>query len=324
MPIVHSAFKAAWWLPNRHLQTLWPVFIRRMPHLNVIRERIELPDGDFIDLDWLGKNDKGPILFLLHGLGGSIHSHYAGNWVHTANAQGLRCVVMHFRGCSGEPNRLQRNYHSGDTADLHLALTILQQREPETFIYGSGFSMGGNVLLKYLGERGSSSIFKAATAICVPLDLSVAANELQRGFARIYQWHLIRELKRYIQHKIAFRQLPQLQVDWPAIQTFWQFDDNVTAPLHGFRDVHDYYQQSSSKQFLKHITIPTLVVHAGDDPFMSDKVLPQAAELGDAVILEITKKGGHVGFVGGKVPGLASYWLEQRLMIFLKAHMEAA
>jgi predicted alpha/beta-fold hydrolase len=318
MPIVKSPFKAAWWLSNRHLQTLWPVLLRRVPKLPLERERINLPDGDFVDLDWLGKNDAGPIIFLLHGLGGSVNSHYAGNFLAAARAQGFRCVIMHFRGCSGEPNRLQRNYHSGDTADLDFVINKLQQHEPYTSIYGVGFSMGGNVLLKYLGEKRSNPVFKAAVAVCVPLDLTIAAQQLQQGFSRVYQWHLIRDLKLYMQHKYQVRKLPELNVDWATIKTFWQFDDLVTAPLHGFRNAYDYYLKASSKAYLKNINVPTLIIHAEDDPFMNNKVLPQLNELSDHVTVEITEKGGHVGFISGKVPGLASYWLEQRLIAFLK------
>lgn len=318
MPIIKSHFKAAWWLSNRHLQTLWPVLLRRNPKLPLEHERINLPDGDFIDLAWLGKNETGPVFFLLHGLGGSVNSHYACNFLAVAREQGFRCVIMHFRGCSGEPNRLARNYHSGDTADLDYVLNQLQQREPDTSFLGIGFSMGGNVLLKYLGEKRRLTVFKAAVAVCVPLDLTVAAHQLQQGFGRVYQWHLIRDLKAFLQHKYQVRQLPDLDINWTEIKTFWQFDDMITAPLHGFRDASDYYIKASSKAYLKNITVPTLIIHAKDDPFMNNKVLPELNELSEHVTIEVTEKGGHVGFVAGKVPGLASYWLEQRLIAFLK------
>lgn len=318
MPIIESNFKAAWWLPNRHLQTLWPVLLRRIPKLPLERERIDLPDSDFVDLDWLGKNETGPIIFLLHGLGGSVHSHYAGNLLAAARQQGFRCVIMHFRGCSGEPNRLERYYHSGDTADLDYVLNILHQREVAPYFIGVGFSMGGNVLLKYLGETQHQSVFKAAAAVCVPLDLMVAATELQHGFSRIYQWRLVRDLKEYCLQKYHYRKIPKPNVNWEEITTFWQFDDLITAPLHGFKDVNDYYTRSSSKKYLKHISTPTLIIHASDDPFMNDDVLPPESELSEHVTIEIAEKGGHVGFVTGKLPGLASYWLEQRLIEFFK------
>ncbi|MDE2088938.1 MAG: hydrolase [Gammaproteobacteria bacterium] len=309
-------FKPAWWLPGAHAQTLWPHLLRRRPKLSLRRERLELPDGDFLDLDWTTA-PRGPILLVLHGLEGSIHSPYAAGILRACHGHGWRAVLMHFRGCSGEPNRLARGYHSGETGDLHYVAGLLKKREPETPLCAVGYSLGGNVLLKWLGERGKTAPLAGAVAVSVPFELGKAADRLEHGFSRLYQWALLRQLRRSMVRKARRVPLP-IRVDGlRRLKTFRQFDEHVTAPLHGFRDARDYYTRSSSRRFLRHIEVPTLILHARDDPFLAEDAIPRISELSPAVSLDLSSRGGHVGFVTGRLPGSAGYWLETRIVDYL-------
>lgn len=312
-----SAFKPAWWLPNSHLQTLWPALCRRSVQLPLERERIELPDGDFIDLDWSKGEKKSPLILILHGLEGSIESHYAKGMLQTLSKQGWRGVFMHFRGCSGEPNRLPKGYHSGETGDVNYIIQVLLEREPNTFFAAIGYSLGGNVLLKWLGETGNENPLKAAIAISVPFELHKAASRIQKGFSKFYQWYFIKCLRDRLSHK--FQEVPG-PVDPTLIykvNTMYEFDDKITAPLHGFSDANEYYTTASSRQYLHSIQVPTLILHAKDDPFMSEDIIPESHELSSHVKLEVTESGGHVGFVTGKYPWRPEYWLEERVPEFL-------
>lgn len=325
MPLAHCQFKSAWWLHNPHLQTLYPALLRKKHGLNRQRERLLTPDGDFLDLDWHG-DDKRIIVILLHGLSGSSQSGYILGLQHSLKQQGLSSVALNFRGCSGEPNRLARCYHSGETEDIHFVYQTLQQRYPQAAFAAVGFSIGGNVLLKWLGEQGNKLNLFAAVAICVPLILADCATKLDHGFSRVYRHQLLKELKDHIEHKKHHlesigrtdeaNKLRQLG-DLSTIRSFWQYDDRVVAPLHGFRDVHDYYGRSSSRQFLPAIQIPTLLIQAEDDPFMPKTVLPEASELPPQVMMEIYTGGGHVGFVSGHRFCGIDYWLDTRIPAFL-------
>ncbi len=313
--IRRSAFHPPWWLANAHVQTLWATLFRRSgPHPAWRPERLELEDGDFLDLHWSGSGD-GPLVLVLHGLEGSAHSPYVRGLVAAVVARGWRAVVLHFRGCSGEPNRLPRSYHSGETGDLQRVVTLLREREPATPLAAVGYSLGGNVLLKWLGEQGAGAGVAAAAAVSVPLLLDEAARRMQRGFSRLYQSVLLASLRRSLAAKM--RRMEMAAVD-PALlgelTDFWRFDDAVTAPLHGFRDVHDYYARSSSRQFLHAIRVPTLVLHALDDPFMTPAVVPGEEELSPAVTLELSDHGGHVGFVTADGPWRPRYWSEERIV----------
>jgi len=311
-------FKPAWWLLNPHLQTLWPVLLRReIKDLKLERERVELPDGDFIDLDWMGRDKKGPLVLILHGFEGSIESHYAKTTMRKIEERGWRAVFMHFRGCSGEPNRLQRSYHSGDTYDVSYLVDLLRKREPNTPIAGVGFSLGGNVLLKWLGETGTKNPLKAAIAISVPFVLHKAAARMQVGFSRCYQWYFLKCLRKRLVDKAKHVATALLKEELWQTQNIMEFDNQYTAPLHGFANADEYYTISSSRQYLKNIQVPTLIVHAKDDPFMSEDVIPESNELSPKVQLEITESGGHVGFVAGKYPWRPEYWLEERIPLFL-------
>ena len=329
MPISKHRFRPVWWLNNPHLQTFYPALMRKATPLQRKRERLLTPDGDFLDLDWYGE-DKSIIVILLHGLSGSSQSSYILGLQQVLQAQGMTSVAINFRGCSGEPNHLARCYHSGETEDIDFVYQSLRQQYPHAQLAAVGFSLGGNVLLKWLGEQGSSLKLNAAVAVSVPLVLSVCATKLDHGFSKIYRRYLLDELKQYIHDKRDYldkkgcreeadklRQLGGLS----DIKSFWQYDDRVVARLHGFKDADDYYRRSSSRQFLAKIQLPTLVIQAEDDPFMTKAVLPAAEELAPQVRLEIYSGGGHVGFVSRQNPFSPGYWLDSRIPKFLREHL---
>jgi uncharacterized protein len=328
--LIKTTFRPAWWLNNAHLQTLYPALMRKTPlPPGLRRERLITPDRDFIDIDWCGEENQ-PLIILLHGLTGSSHSGYIKGLQHTLLMQGFRSVALNFRGCSGEYNHLARSYHSGETEDIHFLYQILRQREPDTPFAAVGFSLGGNVLLKWLGEQGKKLSLFAAVAVCVPLVLSSCATKLDKGFSKIYRENLLCELKHHIQAKQRYlEKLGKHQEanrikklgDLSSIKSFWQYDDRVVARLHGFKNVQDYYQRSSSRQFLKSIAISTLLIQAIDDPFMTEEVLPDLEELSSSIYLEVTQGGGHVGFIAGEIPFKPDYWLEQRITEFLASSL---
>lgn len=282
---------------------------------------MELPDGDFIDLDWTS-NTYGPIVIVLHGLEGSIHSHYTGNLLKALEHSGMRGVLMHFRNCSEKPNRMAISYTAGETGDLAYLVAQLKQREPETLLATVGFSLGGNVLLKWLGENGNNTPVRAAVGISVPYELHKAADTFTKGFAQAYQWYLLRSMRFSYLKKFLQKPSPLNIEDLKALKTMWDFDDQITAPLHGYDGVHDYYSQASSRQYLKHIRVPTLLLHALDDPFMTPDSVPAEAELSNCVTLELSEKGGHVGFVNGEYPWAPNYWLEKRIISYLKQQLD--
>jgi predicted alpha/beta-fold hydrolase len=314
---MNNCFKPAWWLPNPHLQTLWAALVRRKIQIPIRWERLELADGDFLDLSWVGR-DEGPIVIVLHGLNGSIDSSYVRGILQAIKLQGWRGVLMHFRGCSGVPNRLARSYHSGDTNDLQYLIAELIKREPKTPLYAVGYSLGGNVLLKWLGESGINNPLRAAAAISIPFEVGKTSDYLNTGFSRLYQWRLLRELLKVHQRKFTkMVSHPDRQVK--NIQSIREFDDTITAPLHGFKNAEDYYTQSSSRQYLANIKIPTLVLHALDDPFTPLNSIPNIHEVSSNVTLELTKQGGHVGFVAGKYLWRPAYWLEEKIVRYIES-----
>jgi predicted alpha/beta-fold hydrolase len=313
-------FKPAWWLRNPHLQTLWPVFLRRRPRPPLRRERLELPDGDFVDLDWT-LNASGPIVIIFHGLEGSSRSHYARGMLTSLPQHGLRAVVMHFRGCSGESNRRARAYHSGDTGDIDFVVRTLKAREPNTPLAAIGYSLGGNALLKWLGEQGSDAPLQCAVAVSVPFLLHESTAHMNRGLARAYQWHLLKSLKTSARRKASKFTPPAPVHEINQMKSFFEFDDRVTARLHGFAGAMHYYTSSSSRQYLNRICIPTLIVHSSDDPFMHAQVIPEAKELSPTIEFDLHRHGGHVGFVGGRLPWKPRYWLEERIPAWLRKHL---
>lgn len=315
-----SAYRAPLWLPGGNLQTLYPALLARRPVVNYHRQRWDTPDGDFIDLDWTAKPvaADAPLLVLFHGLEGSSNSHYARALMHAVEQRGWLGVVMHFRGCSGELNRLPRAYHSGDSAEIDWVLRRLQVLHPEKPRYAVGISLGGNALLKWLGERGDSAAItlRAAAAVSAPVDLHAAGDALERGFNMAYTKNFLWTMKRRSLARLSLH--PRLfdAEKMLATRTLREFDDLVTAPLHGFRDVNDYYTRASSKPLLAQIRIPTLLMNARNDPFMPAVVLPLPGALSPAVTAEFPDTGGHVGFISGAFPGSLD-WLPQRLIGFL-------
>jgi predicted alpha/beta-fold hydrolase len=313
---IDSSFRPAWWLPGPHLQTILPGLMRRRPRprLRAERRRIELADGDFIDLSCGG--ERGARVLIIHGLEGGLDSHYAGTLFERLAAHGLRPVFMHLRGAGGEPNRLPRSYHAGASDDLAAVLAALADDPdgpPEAAV---GFSLGGNILLKYLGER-SSPLLRRAVAVSVPFVLRDAMLRLDVGLSRIYRYYLLDRLKAAHRRKMTLGLAPP--EDLGAIRGLDDFDDRITAPLNGFAGVFDYYQRASCRQFLPSIQTPTLIIHAADDPFMFPATVPQAQELGPGVTLELARNGGHVGFVAGRWPWRPHWWLETRIVDFLCA-----
>ena len=314
--VTEASFKPAWWLRSPHLQTLWPFMFRRRAALDFQHERLELTDGDFIDLCW-GRPGDRPVVLVLHGLEGSIHSHYAGNLMYELEQSGFRPVLMHFRGCSGEPNRLPRSYHSGDTGDLVQVVDYIRRSTGSPVHACIGFSLGGNVLLKWLGQTGAKNPLELAVAVSVPFRLADAANRLGHGLSHMYEIHLMNKLKRSYLDKFRHIDSP-LDVEIDKLKNFWEFDDRVTAPLHGFNGVDHYYGESSCRQYLSEIKVPTRIIHALDDPFMFPETVPDENELSEHVDLLITRRGGHVGFVGGRYPWKAEYWHERKIVEFLR------
>lgn len=318
--IINSQFKAAWWLTNAHAQTIYGSIIHpSKPTIDTL-EQIELPDGDYVELLWsnAGLPDSAPLIIILHGLSGSVNSSYVARFMKSFNQHGWRAVVMHFRGAGKELNRLPRAYHSGDTADLDFIVTMLDQREPETKKAVAGVSLGGNVLLKWLGEQGPQAKITTAVAVSVPFVLNKLADKMNTGFARLYQRRLLKQLKALFARKMSQLENPPAPVkNAAACDSFWTFDHQVTAPLHGFSSAKAYYQASSSRQYIKKIETPTLIIHSKDDPFMTAEVIPSALELAESVTLELSDKGGHVGFIAGTVPGLPHFWLEHRIAEFI-------
>lgn len=303
-----------------HLQTLFPAVLRRYPGPRLCRERIELSDGDFLDLDWV-PGGHGPLLLVLHGLAGCSGSNYVGGLLRVARAHGWRGVAMNFRGCSGEPNRHAKSYCAGDTADLEAVLTLLRQRHPDAPLFAVGYSLGGGVLLKWLGETASEGLLAGSVAVSVPFQLAHAARRMSHGWSRLYQAYLLRRLRRSYRRKFGSRgDGPVPFTELASLTDFWRFDDRVTAPLHGYAGVEDYYAQASCHRYLKRIRTPTLILHARDDPFMLPESVPGPEDLSASIVLELSERGGHVGFLGG-LPWRPDYWLEQRIPAFVEERL---
>ena len=315
--IINSTFQPAWWLRSPHLQTIWPSLFRKPANFIPDWERVELEDGDFMDLAWHRRAEAdAPLILMMHGLEGSLDSHYASNMLAALHDAGFSAVMMHLRGRGREPNRLPQSYHSGATDDLRLILKHLERSHqmPQAAI---GVSLGGNLLLKYLGEEGENCPLKTAVAISVPFQLRACSKKLCAGFAKIYGQYLLSKLKSSYREKFSKVTSP-LTIDLKNIKTLWQFDDVITAPLHGFKDAEDYYRQCSCAQFLADIATPTLIIHAQDDPFMTPATVPTESEMSEDVMLELTQHGGHVGFIEGYAGGQLQYWLERRVTSYLK------
>jgi len=309
---------------NPHIQTLWPSAFR--PTINLIRQRERLltKDNDFFEVDWHGGGQKG-VVMLLHGLTGSSNSHYILGLQRVLADAGYRVVAINFRGCSGLHNLKAGSYHAGFTDDIEQLYQLIKVRYAGQPVYSIGFSLGGNMMLKWLGENASNIDVKAAIAVSVPYRLAACADRIDQGFSKLYRYHLISVMKKQLANKKRFlavqglkHELERLDMlgDLRKIKTFWQFDHRVVAALNGFDDVHDYYAQCSSVSYLKNIKTRTLLVNALDDPFMVPAALPIKQELASDTRLITPKQGGHVGFIMNK-GWVLEYWLESLALKFL-------
>jgi uncharacterized protein len=312
----------AWWIRGGHAQTLWGKFFRPRRPLPTRLERWETPDGDFVELHRFDAPAGSPRLLFLHGLEGTIRSHYVSGFFAEARRRGWAADLLLFRGCGDEPNRASRFYHSGETTDLAFVLERLETETPDRPILLAGVSLGGNVLLKYLGERERrlSPQIRGAAAVSVPFDLEKGARYISEGFSRIYDRHFLRTLRRKALAKLD--RYPDLfnSAELERARSIYEFDDAVTAPVHGFENAHDYYTRSSSLGFLERIRRPTLLLSAVDDPFLPSSVLDEVraiAKNNRALTVEFPKRGGHVGFIGGRVPWRPIYYAEARVCEFL-------
>ena len=314
------------WLPGGHAQTIWPLAIKgRVPDYR--RERWTTPDGDFIDLDWIDSGGQGstpPLVCLFHGLEGSSRSHYSRQMMDAVAARGWRGVVVHFRGCSGQGNLLPRAYHSGDSVEMDWILRRLAGANVAP-VFCVGVSLGGNVLLKWLAEqeRHAEHVLCAAAAVSAPVNLALASRTLAHGLNRVYTRHFLKTL---LPRAADIARRHPGSIDLAALRrvgNLTEYDDVVTAPLHGFRDAAEYYARSSARPLLAAIRTPVLVLNARNDPFLPSRALPALADVSDSVRLEFPAAGGHVGFVHGRLPGRLD-WLPRRLLAWFDAFLPAA
>ncbi len=348
-PFVPRPFRVAWWLRSAHAQTIGGKLFRSAPAMLLHRERWETPDGDFVDLDFAfdpgpasGARARGappprgsprpaaadarPLVLVLHGLEGSARRPYVLLTYDALARRGVRAVGLNFRGCSGEPNRLARFYHSGETGDAAWVLDRLHERFPRAAFGAVGFSLGGNVLLKLLGEMGERAErrLRAAAAVSVPFDLGAGSRGLERGAVnRLYTYYFMRNLRRKARAKAAVIG-GRCDVDTVlAAPTLRAFDDAATAPLHGFGDAEEYYARSSSAGFLDRIRVPTLLIQSRDDPFLPERALPlDAIRRNPWLTAAFTDRGGHVGFIEGP-PWAPRFWAEAEVARFLAGHLTA-
>ena len=327
-PASDYKYQPAWWLRNPHAQTLWGRFARRRPRIPTTTECIRASDGDNIELHHLEPaHPTAPRVLLLHGLEGSARSHYVGGFLSEARARDWGASVLVFRGCGTAPNVAPRFYHSGETTDLASAFARLRERWPESVWCCAGVSLGGNVLLKWLGECGVSvdARIRAAAAVSVPFDLEAGARRISQGLSRVYDRSFLNSLRQKALAKLV--RFPDLfdRLTLERARTVYEFDDAVTAPVHGFASAREYYGRSSSLQFLGGIRVPTLLVSAEDDPFLPAEVLSRVAAIAEhssRLTAEFHRSGGHVGFVGGRFPWRPTYHAERRAFQFFDGVME--
>ena len=320
-------FKPAWWLPDGHSQTLWRK-ITPPASIDLTRQRVELSDGDFIDLDWAGYIGQGSltnkaIVIILHGLCGCSSSPYVTALQSLLRAHNIPTVAMNFRGCSGEMNRLARTYHSGVSEDVNEVFSKMIELYPQQDFNFVGYSLGANVLLKWSGEIGSHSRVKKAVAVSTPFSLAYCSQAMLRGVTQLYGRYFVRRLLRDIrqkkQHFEANGESEQLQRlnelgNLDRITTIWEFDDQVTAPLHGFKNADDYYRQCSSIDFIPAIRTETLLIQSQNDPMIPAAAVPEKELLAANIELQLSAKGGHVGFISGS----SDNWLEHRILGFFE------
>ena len=312
-------FKPNFFLKNRHIQTVYSSLFRKSQEIDYEIEKFTLSDSDFLECYWYkstNKNSTKPIVVLFHGLAGNYRSPYIQGAVLELTKNGFDTVIMHFRGCTGNDNLLARSYHSGETGDALEFARDLKIRYPKRALYAVGYSLGANMLLKLLGETKEDSPFDKCVAVSPPMDLKECADRINEGISRYYQHRLVKELNTALEKKYKRHDMQKLiglkREDIQKIKTFWEFDDAYTSVIHGFGNAKNYYEKCSSKQFLKNIVTPTLLIHAKDDPFMSEKVIPKPQELSSSIEFMLCENGGHVGFIAGSL-FKPVFWLEKRI-----------
>jgi predicted alpha/beta-fold hydrolase len=305
-------------LINPHLQTIVPRIVRKKPLFEAHWQSIETPDGDFLDLawgeDWQADSAQNrPIFILFHGLEGSFHSPYANGLMHAFAQKGWLSVMMHFRGCSGRPNRLARAYHSGEIEDARQFLNHINTLFPNQAKVAVGISLGGNMLVNYLAHYHERPLLDAATVVSAPLDLAECSKRIESGFSKVYRNYLLGSLKKNAHNKqqLISQALGSNTPNIQSIKSLYDFDNTLTAPLHGFKDARDYYQRCSGLKFINQVRIPLQVIHAKDDPFMTEKVIPNF-HLNSNIHYRLLDHGGHVGFLSGSL-AKPVFWLEQSL-----------
>lgn len=317
-----STFRPAWWLPGPHLPTIWGKMVRRRPPVHDRLERWTTPDGDHVTLVRMGRITPGsPHLLILHGLEGKITAKYAHGMLALARGRGWSGDMLMFRSCDGEVNRARRFYHSGETTDLEFVVRRLIEEHPDLALRLCGVSLGGNVLLKWLGERsdGIPAQVQRAAAVSVPYDLEAGARHMERGFAVVYVRYFLQTLTAKALKKLELH--PDLcdREKLVSARSFWDFDDVLTGPVHGFAGAHDYYSRSSSIGFIDRVMVPTLLMSSWDDPFLPRRVLERVRDMASAnpyLHVDFTRKGGHVGWVAGS-PRNQHYHMEERVLEWL-------
>ena len=318
-----KAFKPAWWIKNSHIQSIWPYLFQHRETFDYQTEVFELVDGDFVEGMWIGQS-SGPILIILHGLEGSIDSYYANSLCHAVDQFGWRALFLHFRNCSKVSNRLNRLYHMGDTGDLLNVVSIIKHREPKTSLAAVGFSMGANVLTKWVGEMKDRCPLSAAVSVCNPFDIDIASRTInQSRFGRFYEKTLLGFMKKGISKKHGSSFQPNIDKA-VRCKSFREFDSLITVPLHGFTSLDEYYKLSSSKAYLQGIKKPMLFINAMDDPLVNPKSLPHTSLFPSHTTVEYHKHGGHVGFFtieNWKQPLKLTSWLDTKILNFLYPYL---
>ena len=317
---LNSVYRPSRWLPGPHAQTIWASRFRSTPSPDTKREQVELDDDDFLNLYWLTQGN-GPIVIIVHGLEGDSSSNNVKAMFDVVRKNGWNGVLLLNRNCGGFSNRLQRTYHAGETGDLDFVVNLVKKRFPDVPLMLYGYSLGGNTMLKWLGEKGDHAGISAAAAVSIPFDLASSTAILDKGFSKIYQKHFVDLMREAAKRK--FRDLAPLfnPGDLNKIKTLREFDEKVTAPLHGFVNADQYYSESSCKQFLKNICVPTLIMNSLDDPFLERNTFPGPKEVSDMVELEFLQNGGHAAFITGNIWKYFS-WIETRIQEFFKKQME--
>ncbi len=317
MPFIsHSNYHPPFLFRNPHLNTVYPALLRQVPEVQYERERLDTPDGDFLDIDWSRVAGGNRLLLVLHGLESSSQRHYVKGLIRLFNRRGWDGLALNFRGCSGEPNRCLRTYHMGETSDLDWLIGQLRERDLYRELVIAGFSLGGNVALKYAGEMGDRlpEAISCVIAFSVPCHIASANREIDHWRNRIYRDRFLRSLNAKMEEK-ARRFPDRVKLDRPLPKDFRGFDDRFTGPLHGFRDAADYWEQCSSLQFLEGISRPTLLINARDDTFLSAECYPETvAEHHPHFYFEAPRYGGHVGFMSPDKTG--ALWSERRALAF--------